>query len=144
MAEHEEWVALDGSERSSNAEIMRFRGEAIFTIRAHDGDKPPKLRSAPLTDSLNLMFRRMGSGTGPPTLTLQGDGPVWLIVRENGPVGERAELIRVTGEDAAVELSRGESGVTSRSIGEAWLTQLDQALRFVADSVAATGRGSAP
>jgi hypothetical protein len=139
----ETWTRADGTPAASRSEVLTFRGEDLFTVRSYDGDLPPDLRTAPIPDSLNRVARTIGEGGDTEDIvTVDVPGLDVEIVRRDA-AGREALLLRVTPDDAATERSRGDSSVTVEALAERWRAALEEALRFVADSVGAGRAGGA-
>jgi len=112
----------------------------LFTIRAYDGDKPPKLRSAPMTDALNDVVRRIASGETPQVIVESSLQGVREIRIRFPSASEPAVLVRVTPEDVEVEHSRGGTLATVESIAESWRDALERALASPAAGAPAGAR----
>jgi len=119
-----------------------FAGDSLFTIRAYDGPKPPKLRSAPMTDSLNKIVGRLVPGdqisstVEPSGSDSAGVFLLWVAVPS---AGYRSALVRITAEDAVMEHSRGDTAASAESIAMTWQTALARALRAAVPDSAAGG-----
>ncbi|MHC4925498.1 MAG: hypothetical protein ACYTG4_15690 [Planctomycetota bacterium] len=140
----EEWTGSDGEAATSRAEILTFRGEELFTVRAFDGMVPPELRTPPIPDSLNRVARSIGAGEAIPVIALNDvPGLDIEMVRRDTVTGREDFLIRITPEDAVIARAHGEASATVDGLAERWRAAVHDALRFVADSVAGGAREGA-
>ena len=142
LSVEEDWSAPDGTLVTSRSEVVTFRGNELFTIRSYDGNLPPDLRSAPIPDSLNRVARTIGEGGSTPRIIADDVPGLDIAIVRRDALGSENVLIRVTPDDAATERTRGDTAASVEVVAERWRSALEQALRFVADSVAATSRPS--
>ncbi len=112
---------------NAETEVLMLESEPLFTIRAYDGDKPPKLRSAPMTDALNAAARRIAGGdTG--RITVNEVEDVRIIGIQFGAMEETTELVRVTSADVEIERARGDLTATVDSLADTWASAIRGAL----------------
>ena len=140
----EQWTGSDGEAVTSHAEILTFRGQELFTVRASDGMVPPELRTPPIPDSLNRVARSIGAGEPLPVIALNDvPGLDIELVRRDTVTGREDFLIRITPEDAVIARAHGDVSATVDGLAERWRAAVDDALRFVADSLAGSAREGA-